>query len=144
VRAKLGWRKRSGRVGEQVARDHGTASGDLGVDRDLLERAAPAYAARRRRVEAPPRGIAGQRPGDLDDVVGEVLGEARPAHAVDQALAEQEAERELLVVPGRAHGDRQRLAVDPDLHRLLDGHLVAPAVAFDGGRSCARPSGRRG
>ena len=43
----------------------------------------------------------------------------------------QEAERELLVVAGRAHRDRQRRAVDADLQRLLDGHLVALAVADD-------------
>ena len=35
--------------------------------------------------------------------------------------------------PGRAHGDRQRLAVDADLHRLFDGHLVGLAVALDDG-----------
>ena len=59
----------------------------------------------------------------------------RPAGrgAVDETLAEQEAEGELLVVAGRAHGDRQRLAVDADLHRLLDGHLVGLAVALDDG-----------
>ena len=53
-------------------------------------------------------------------------GVARP---VDQALAVEEPERQLLVVAGRAHRHRQRLAVDPDLERLLDRDLVlAPVV----------------
>ena len=53
-------------------------------------------------------------------------GLARP---VDQPLAVEEAERQLLVVAGRAHRHRQRRAVDADLERLLDRDLVAPAVA---------------
>ncbi len=52
---------------------------------------------------------------------------------VDEPLAVEEPERELLVVAGRAHRDRQRDAVDADLQRLLDGNLVALAVAPDDG-----------
>ena len=60
--------------------------------------------------------------------------------AVDEPLAVEEAERELLVVAGRAHRDGQRGAVDADLERLLDGDLVALAVAaHDGGH----PAGDR-
>ena len=60
---------------------------------------------------------------ELDGVGGEVGGRAR----VDgvEPLADREAERQLLVVPGRAHGHRDRLAVDPDLERLLDRDEVA-------------------
>ena len=52
--------------------------------------------------------------------------------AVDQPLAVEEPERQLLVVARRAHRYGQRLAVDADLQRFLDGDLVADAVMFDG------------
>src|SRR3954449_9453523 len=71
-------------------------------DRDLLERALAADAARRGRVEPPPRRLAQQRPFDLDDVAGEVLGRPRRARLVDQSLTDQEPERELVVVARRA------------------------------------------
>ena len=56
----------------------------------------------------------------------------RPARARRwiEALRDAEAERELLVVPRRSHRDRNGLAADPDLERLLDGDevaLVSPA-----------------
>ena len=101
------------------------------MDRDLLERALAAHAARGGRVEAALSGVAGQRAGDLDDVVREVLGRPRLARAVDQALAVQEAERELLVVAGRPHRHDQRHAVDPDLERLFDRDIVVAAVVVD-------------
>src|SRR5262245_36514951 len=41
-----------------------------------------------------------------------------------QPLREAEAERQLLVVPRCPHRHRDRLAVDPDLERLLDGEQV--------------------
>ena len=84
-------------------------------------------------VEAPLAGIPGQRAGDLDDVGGEILAQRDPWRAVDEALAVEEPRRELLVVAGRAHGDRQRAAVDPELERLLDRDLVGEAgVLHDG------------
>ncbi len=100
------------------------------VDRHLLQRPLAADAARRRRVEAPRARIAQQRPAHVHDVRGEVPGRAGLVRAVDQPLAEQKAERQFLVVTGRAHRDRQRRAVDADLQRLLDGDLVALAVAL--------------
>ena len=110
---------------------------------DLLERALAADAARGGRVEAPRAGVAQQRPGDLDDVAGEVRRSARRARGASISPSPmQEAERELLVVAGRAHRDRERLAVDADLERLLDGDLVAlAAVALDGSRSCGAGAG---
>ena len=70
-------------------------------------------------------------PDDLDGVDREVLGQARRARAVDEPLAVEEPERQLLVVAGRAHRDRERRAVDADLERLLDGDEVVLAVAHD-------------
>ena len=49
----------------------------------------------------------------------------------DQALAVEEAERQFLVVAGGPHRHRQRPAVDPDLERFLDRHLVGDAVVID-------------
>ena len=119
------------------------------VDRDLLERALAAHAARRGRVEAALAGVAGQRTGDLDRVVREVVGQARRVRAVDQALAVEEAERELLVVARRAHRHDERDAVDADLERLLDRDLVVAAVVVDlrereGAHSSASSSPRPG
>ena len=125
-----------GQRGEQRSL-HRRAGGQLRcVDGDLLQRALAAHPARRRRVEAPGAGVAPQRPAHVDDVGGEVAGRAGLARRVDQPLAVEEAERELLVVAGRAHRDGQGGAVDADLQRLLDGDLVALAVALhDGGHA---------
>ena len=101
------------------------------VDRDLLERALAAHAAGRGRVEPAPPGILEQRPGDFDGVAAKSSVGPRRPHLGDQPLAEQEAERELLVVTGRAHRHGQRLAVDPDLERLLDRDDVFDAVVED-------------
>ena len=65
--------------------------------------------------------------------VGEVVGQAGAAWTVDQAFAVEETERQLFVVSGRTHGHGQRLTVDADLERLLDGDLVAHSVAEHGG-----------
>ena len=86
----------------------GPGGSDRGVDRDLLERALPAHAARGRGVERARGRIARQRPGDLDGVGREVLREPGRARPIDQALAPEEPERELVVVPGGAHGDGER------------------------------------
>ena len=69
---------------------------------------------------------------DVDRVRGEVVGHARARRP--QPLGEAEAERELLVVPRRPHRDRDRLAADPDLERLLDGDEVG-SVAPPGSRT---------
>ena len=101
-----------------------------------LERALPADAARRAEIEAPlPRRIAPQasaRP-DVDRVGGEVLRRADCLDVVrsaDQTLAGEEPRGKRLVLPGGAHGHGERLAVDPDLERLLDGELVAVRAAL--------------
>jgi hypothetical protein len=49
-----------------------------------------------------------------------------------KSLAEQEAECQLFVVARCAHRDRQRLAVDADLERLLNGDNVGAFVVLDG------------
>ena len=56
------------RAGRRAARASiGGPAGRTGrVDRDLLERALAAHAARRRRVEERAHGVARERPGDLD------------------------------------------------------------------------------
>src|SRR4051812_13757061 len=122
-----------GQRGEQLARDDRPGRDDRALHRDLLERPLPADPARRRRVEVPLARVAQQRPGDLDDVGREVLGEPDGARAVDEPLAVEEAERELLVVAGRAHRDGERRAVDADLERLLDRDAVLLALADDAG-----------
>ncbi len=74
-------------------------------------------------------------PADIDDVRREIGARARLVRVADQSLAVEEDEGKLLVSPRRARRDRQRLAVDADLERLLDGDLVALAVApHDGER----------
>ena len=52
---------------------------------------------------------------------------------MDEPLAIEEPQREFLVVTRSAHRDDERDAIDPDLERVLDGHLVALAIAEDGG-----------
>src|SRR5207249_10634210 len=90
---------------------------------DRFQCSLPADTAGRARVEAPPDafGVEGGRI-DLDRVRGEIGRRRGPLGT--QALGQAEAEGELLVVAGRAHGDRHRLAGDPDLERLLDRNLV--------------------
>ena len=63
---------------------------------------------------------------ELDRVRGEIVRDAGRDRA--QPLGDREPERELLVVPGRPHRHRDRLAADPELERLLDGDDV-PLVA---------------
>ena len=63
---------------------------------------------------------------DLDGVGGKVVRDARSERR--QPLRQAEAERELLVVPRCPHRDRDRLATDPDLERLLDGEDLLPFV----------------
>jgi hypothetical protein len=59
----------------------------------------------------------------------------------DQALCVQEPERELLVVAGRAHRHSQRLAVDADLERLLDGDEILDPVVEDRCERHCHPGG---
>src|SRR5439155_26694961 len=53
-------------------------------------------------------------------------------HRPDEAVAPEEAEREPLVLAGGSHGDREGVAVEPDLERLLDDD---PIDAAGGGRA---------
>jgi hypothetical protein len=122
-----------GEAHEDVARDErpGRRVQPGRADGDLLERALAADAARRARVEAARARVARQRAGDADGVGGEVGGRVDGARRIDERLAEQESERELLVVARRPHSHRERPAVDPDLQRLLDGDGVLAAVVQD-------------
>ena len=99
------------------------------VHRDLLERPLAAHTARRGGVEAPLPGIAEQRALYLDHVRREIVAQPGSVRRADQSLPDQEPDRELLVVAGGSHRHRERLPVDADLERLLDGQLVAFAVA---------------
>ena len=72
-----------------------------------------------------------QRSLDLDGVAREVRCRSGRPDSVDQALAVQEAERQLLVVARGPHRDDQGRAVDADLERILDRDLIIDAVVFD-------------
>jgi hypothetical protein len=122
-----------GGVQHQVVR--GQRPGPLQHQVDLLGPADAAGAA------DPPGQAAGGRfdPGGEPDLQAAVAA-GDPVRdvlrAAEHALAEQEAERQLQVMAGGAHGDRERLAVHPDLQRLLDGEGVRPGsvpVRFAGG-----------
>lgn len=78
--------------------------------------------------------IPAQARSDLDGVDREVLGGARArlVGPADEALPDEEAERQLLIVSRRPRRHRERLAGDPDLQRLLDGDAVGDAVVDDG------------
>ncbi len=101
-----------------------------------LDVGRPADPARRRRRGQPGRGRrrlpAG---GQVDDVERGPLVEAQPARphpveadAVEQPLGVGEADGQLVVVTRRAHGRGDRVAVEADLQRLLDRHLVGHPV----------------
>ena len=123
-----------GQRGEQLARDRRAGGQRLGVDGDLLERALAADPARGGRVERARRRASRSSGPATSTMLAASSAAARPrAGRVDQPLAVQEAERELLVVAGRAHRHRERRAVDADLERLLDRDLVLdPRAAHRG------------
>ena len=85
------------------------------VDDVLRARLATVVARRARRNASAVRAVR-----DRAQIVG------GPNHA----LREQEAGGELAVGAGRAHDDRKRSIVQPDLERLLGGRLIAPARAL--------------
>ena len=115
-----------GQAASSVARDARPGATGGRVHGDLLQRALAADAARGGRVEAARARLAGQRPVDLDRVRLE-RGRPAGARAVDQPLAVEEAERELLVLARRPHRDGDRARVHSDLQRLLDRDLVLEA-----------------
>ena len=113
-------------VGKQRDERRGNAERALDrrrLDGDRLERALAADTARGGRVEGTlqPAGVEPRRV-ELDRVRRKIVRQARGDRM--QALGEREAERELLVVPGRTHRHRDRRAADPQLERLLDGEPV--------------------
>ena len=131
LRLNAGCGRRSGSTASNARRTLGPGRGRRRPDRHLLERALAAHAARGGGVGAPPGSRAQQRAGDLDRVRRAIARQPDPRRGVDQPLAEQEAHGKLLVVARRAHRDRERLAVDADLQRLLDRDEVARAVTHD-------------
>ena len=84
---------------------------------------------RRSRSGSKPRRI------DLDRVGREIVGEARCGRL--ETFRHAESERELLVVPRRSHRDRDGLAADPDLERLLDRDEIAVGLAARGAVSAS-------
>src|SRR5204863_5248978 len=115
----LGSTEPLGKVSEERERSLETALELRGLHCDGVERALAAHPAGGARVEAPLDARWFEAGGfDLDRVRGEV---ARWCSALRlEAFGETEAERELLVVSRRPHGDRNRPAADPDRERLLD------------------------
>jgi hypothetical protein len=118
-----------GQVGDEIAADGGRARvrEHVGVHRYLLQRALAAHAARRAREEGPGVGLARERALNVNRVGGQVVGRPGGSRPVDEPFAEQEAERELLVMAGRAHRHGQGTATDAYLERLLDRHFVGEA-----------------
>jgi hypothetical protein len=109
------------------------------LDGDRLESALAAHSARRGGVEVPLEsgGVEAVR-GDVDRVGGQVRGRARVRRAYP--FRDEKAERELLVVPRRAHRHGNGATVDADLEGLLDGELVPLLHA---GRVANHLDGRR-
>ena len=129
------------------AERHGDA--EIGLDRrrvhaDRLGRALAADAARGRGVEAPLQPLRVELAHPKVDRVRREVGGQRGAERLE-ALADREAERELLVVARRAHRHRDRLAADADLERLLDRDEVVSEhlpAARDRRRRARYPSGQ--
>ena len=134
VRSKPGWRSRSG----SAASSRAATAGPGRPPAARAPRPPRARPCRTRRTTTSCRSAA--RPGSRASgpatsttlaARSSVSPAAGAARHVEQPLAYQEAERQLLVVARRAHGDRQRLAVHADLERLLHRDLVGDAVALD-------------
>ena len=125
----------SGAGAGRKRRDERRVNAEVGIDSrrldcDRLERAFPADAARRGRVEAAreARRIESVRV-ELDGVGGEVVRE--PSGRGPKPLRERETQGELLVVARRAHRHGDGAAADSDLERLLDGDDVAGVAVGD-------------
>ena len=142
-------RRRSRRTGSWQARHLvGHLGQDVEVERDRVDerRRGAAAAARARRcrtarttTSSRARGApgTGARPPvstvtTLKPVVGRRAGravaDAGDRRAAQEALGVAEAGGQLEVVARRAHGGRHQRAVEADLHRLLDDHLVGLAT----------------
>ena len=131
-------RKRGGSVGRVVVER--ACAGE-----EIVDRPPPADAARGGRQRPPLRRLdpldreRRARRGDHVDHVAEALL-AEPSARADRGdvargahdpLRGEEAEREDVVVTRRPHRDRDDLAVDADLERLLDRDDVVAALAAE-------------
>ena len=134
LEAGLGGAQPLGQAGHEHGRDREVALDARRRDGDRLERALAADPARGRGVEVPLHAPRIELAGlDLDRVRREI-GRGRRTHSRDP-LGQAEPERELLVVPGRAHRHRDRTARDTDLERLLR----SDAILLDRARRAAAP-----
>jgi hypothetical protein len=136
-------------------RDHWTGGDRIRPHRDLVERGLAADPARRRRDEVAlgdARRVERPREVDRDLIVRLVhaggIAHRRPEHLgpFDQALGPEESDRELVLVTGRAHRDRDRdrllaRARGADLERLLAHDAVA--TELDGRAPNRDDAGRR-
>ena len=119
-----------------VERDRDVAGDGLEVDVDGIQRGLAAHAAGGGREEAAVEALVDRGAGAVQEHVDHVPDPGivvRPGvvgdhvdvgGTLDHALRQEQARDELLVVPGRPHGDDEALAAQPDLERLLDRELV--------------------
>jgi hypothetical protein len=141
--ADLAGREPVGQRGQRCGRHHGRIGRhvELRTRPYRVDAGFAADAARRRRVEIAGR-IRGwrryvRRQRDVDNVVGvrrpvtgAQLSRTHIRGAADDPLRQQEAHREVKVIPRGTHGDCERPAprrtgrADPDLQRLLRRHLI--------------------
>jgi NADH:ubiquinone oxidoreductase subunit F (NADH-binding)/NADH:ubiquinone oxidoreductase subunit E len=112
-----------GELADELGRQGQVALDGRRLDRDGFEGALAAHPARGRGVEVPAQPLGIEAFGaHLDGVGGQIV---RKGHVQgSDPLRDEEAERELVVVTGSAHGDGDRPAVHANLERLLDGQLV--------------------
>jgi len=120
---------------DRIVGDGVPGQGAYGVDAGLAADAAGAG-----RVEVPGRIDRRRRDPfgedhfqDVEVGVAAVLGGRDVRRAADQALGEQEPERQVDIVARGTHGHRERAAVDPDFQWLLGDQGVGTAylVAVD-------------
>ena len=155
VEGALGGSKQVREGEDQLAPNDGAVRDGLAPDRDLVQRRLPADSARRRGDEVPLRDLrrvewASEMDGDLivrlvhrRRVTGRRAKHLRP---LDQPLGPQEPDRELVLVSGRAHRDRDRHRLltrtrCPDLERLLAHDPIA--AELDGSSANGDDPGRR-
>ena len=122
-----------GERGEQRAGDARPGGQRAALDGDLLERALAADAARRASCRSAARArVARAAAASTSTMLAarSAVGPAARGASISPSPSRKPS-GELLVVAGRPHRHRQRLAVDADLQRLLDGDGVLAAVVED-------------